>query len=114
MQGAFQVSKAWAAWGVLGVILGAAYLLWLYQRVMFGSVTNPVNEHLPDLNLREMATLVPLVFVTFWIGIYPKPFFTLIEKPVQKIVEQVNPNFYQMERAKLPPVTAPTAMAEAK
>ncbi|PYT80828.1 MAG: Fe-S-binding domain-containing protein [Acidobacteria bacterium] len=114
LQGAFQVSKAWAAWGVLGVILGAAYLLWLYQRVMFGSVTNPVNEHLPDLNLREMATLVPLVFVAFWIGIYPKPFFTLIEKPVQKIVEQVNPNFYQMERAKLPPVTAPTAMAEAK
>src|SRR5436853_2342136 len=113
LQGAFQVSKAWAAWGVLGVILGAAYLLWLYQRVIFGSVTNPVNEHLPDLNLREMATLVPLVFMAFWIGIYPKPFFSLIEKPVQKIVEQVNPNFYQMERAKLPPAVLPAAV-EAK
>src|SRR5437870_3679678 len=67
LQGAFQVSKAWAAWGTLGVILGAAYLLWLYQRVMFGPVTLPVNEHLPDLNLREMATLVPLVFMAFWI-----------------------------------------------
>jgi len=114
LQGAFQVSKAWAAWGTLGVILGAAYLLWLYQRVMFGSVTNAANEHLPDLNLREMACLIPLVVLAFWIGIYPKPFFALIEKPVQKIVEQVNPSFYQMERAKLPPAQVPAAMAEAK
>jgi NADH-quinone oxidoreductase subunit M len=110
LQGAFQVSKTWAAWGTLGVILGAAYLLWLYQRVMFGPVTLPVNEHLPDLNLREMVTLVPLVFMAFWIGIYPKPFFSLIEKPVQKIVEQVNPNFYQMERAKLPQAPVPAAL----
>ena len=114
LQGAFQVSKAWAAWGTLGVILGAAYLLWLYQRVMFGSVTNAANEHLPDLNLREMATLLPLVFLAFWIGIYPKPFFALIEKPVQKIVEQVNPAFYQQQRAKLPPRPTPAVIAEAK
>ena len=114
LQGAFQVSKAWAAWGTLGVILGAAYLLWLYQRVMFGPVTLPVNEHLPDLNLREMATLVPLVFIAFWIGIYPKPFFSLIEKPVQKIVEQVNPNFYQLERATLQPAAVTRAAVEAK
>src|SRR4029077_11653505 len=73
LQGAFQVSKAWAAWGSLGVVLGAAYLLWLYQRVMFGSVTNSANEDLPDLNFREYATLVPLVILAFWIGIYPKP-----------------------------------------
>src|SRR5215472_5698397 len=114
LQGAFQVSKSWAAWGTLGVILGAAYLLWLYQRVMFGAVSNPANEHLPDLNLREMACLVPLIVLAFWIGIYPKPFFALIEKPVQKIVEQVNPSFYQMERAKLPPAQVPAPMAEAK
>src|SRR5436309_3198176 len=86
LQGAFQVSKAWAAWGSLGVVLGAAYLLWLYQRVMFGPVTQFANEDLPDLNLREYATLVPLVILAFWIGIYPKPFFALIDMPVQKIV----------------------------
>ena len=114
LQGAFQVSKAWAAWGTLGVILGAAYLLWLYQRVMFGTVTQPANEHLPDLNLREMATLLPLVFMAFWIGIYPKPFFALIEKPVQKIVEQVNPDFYRMERAKLAPAEVPAASVTAE
>src|ERR1700716_837080 len=114
LQGACQVSKAWAAWGSLGVVLGAAYLLWLYQRVMFGPVTQSSNKDLPDLNLSEYATLVPLVILAFWIGIYPKPFFALIEKPVQKIVEQVNPNFYQSEHAKLPPAEFHAAAAETK
>jgi NADH-quinone oxidoreductase subunit M len=114
LQGAFQVSKAWAAWGSLGVVLGAAYLLWLYQRVMFGPVTQFANEDLPDLNLREYATLVPLVILAFWIGIYPKPFFALIEKPVEKIVRQVNPSFYSAEHAKLPPAELHAAAAETK
>jgi NADH-quinone oxidoreductase subunit M len=114
LQGAFQVSKAWAAWGSLGVVLGAAYLLWLYQRVMFGPVTQFANEELPDLNLREYATLVPLVILAFWIGIYPKPFFTYIEKPVQRIVEQVNPRFYQAERRQAPAEETRAVASEAK
>ena len=80
------MSIKYAAWAVIGIVLGAAYLLWLYQRVMFGPVTNPANEHLPDLNMREYATLVPLVLLAFWIGIYPKPLFTVLERPVQQIV----------------------------
>ena len=95
LQGAFVVNKAWAAWGALGIVLGAAYLLWLYQRVMFGQVTHEVNKTLPDLNLREYAVLVPLVFMAFWIGIYPKPFFAYINRPVDRIVHQVNPDFYK-------------------
>ena len=114
LQGAFQVSKVWAAWGSLGVVLGAAYLLWLYQRVMFGPVTQFANEDLPDLNLREYATLVPLVILAFWIGIYPKPFFAYIEKPVQRIVEQVNPGFYQAERTKVPTAETHAVAAETK
>ncbi len=114
LQGAFQVSKAWAAWGTLGVVLGAAYLLWLYQRVMFGPVTHAINEKLPDLNLREYATLVPLVILAFWIGIYPKPFFAYLDKPVHKIVEQVNPRFYEAEHAKLPAAELHAAMARTK
>ena len=114
LQGAFQVSKAWAAWGSLGVVLGAAYLLWLYQRVMFGPVTQFANEELPDLNLREYATLVPLVILAFWIGIYPKPFFAYIERPVQRIVEQVNPRFYQAERTQAPTAEIPAVAAETK
>jgi NADH-quinone oxidoreductase subunit M len=61
---------------------------------MFGPVTNPANEHLQDLNAREYATLVPLIILCFWIGIYPKPLFKVLERPVQLIVEQANPGYY--------------------
>jgi len=94
LSGVYQVSIAWTAWAAIGIVLGAAYLLWLYQRVMFGSVTHAVNETLPDLNAREYATLLPLVVVAFWIGIYPKPLFTILEQPVRQIVQQVNPGYY--------------------
>jgi NADH-quinone oxidoreductase subunit M len=104
LQGTFVVSKTWAAWASLGIVLGAAYLLWLYQRTMFGPVTHEVNKSLPDLNLREYGVLLPLVALAFWIGIYPKPFFAYIEKPVQRIVQQVNPGFYEANRP-LPPAT---------
>jgi NADH-quinone oxidoreductase subunit M len=94
LRGIFEVRWQWAAWGTLGVVLGAAYLLWLYQRVMFGNVTNLSNEHLPDLNWREYATLLPLVAFAFWIGIYPKPFFNAVKTPVDQIVARVNPGYY--------------------
>jgi len=110
LQGVFSVSKVWAAWASLGIVLGAAYLLWLYQRTMFGPVTHEANKALPDLNLREYAVLLPLVALTFWIGIYPKPFFAYIEKPVQRIVQQVNPGFYRANRT-IPPVAFVAAPA---
>ena len=113
LRGTFEVSKVWAAWGTLGVILGAAYLLWLYQRVMFGHVTHEANKTLPDLNLREYACLLPLVALAFWIGIYPKPLFAYIDKPVEQIVRQVNPGYFPAERATMPaaPATRPAADA---
>jgi NADH-quinone oxidoreductase subunit M len=107
LQGVFVASKTWAAWASLGFVFGTAYLLSLYQRTMFGPVTHEVNKSLPDLNLREYAVLLPLVALAFWIGIYPKPFFAYIEKPVQRIVQQVNPGFYQVNH-KIPPA-APVA-----
>jgi NADH-quinone oxidoreductase subunit M len=114
LEGTFVVSKAWAAWASLGIVLGAAYLLWLYQRTMFGPVTHEVNKTLPDLNLREYAVLLPLVALAFWIGIYPKPFFAYMERPVQHIVEQVNPGFYQANRPPLPILPAGNSSPEAK
>src|SRR5208283_974390 len=74
LQGTFMENKVWAAWAVPGVILAAAYLLWLYQRVFFGKVNNPKNEGLLDLSGRELATFIPLVLIAFWIGLYPTPF----------------------------------------
>src|SRR5579863_7641791 len=94
LQGAFEVNWHWAAWAVSGIVLGAAYLLWLYQRTMFGTVDNPKNQVLKDLNWREIMTLVPLIVWAFWIGLYPKPFFNVLEKPVTAIVQRVNPNFF--------------------
>jgi NADH-quinone oxidoreductase subunit M len=94
LQGAFQENRGWAAWGVLGIVLGAAYMLWLYQRTMFGKVENPKNQGLKDLNFREVMTLVPLVLWAFWIGLYPKPYFSVLERPVAEIVSKVRPGFY--------------------
>jgi NADH-quinone oxidoreductase subunit M len=76
----------WTAWAVPGVILAASYLLWLYQRVFFGTVTNPKNEKLHDLTPREVATFVPLIIMAFWIGLYPRPFFRILEQPVNNLV----------------------------
>jgi NADH-quinone oxidoreductase subunit M len=89
----FGLSPIW--WTVLsatGIVLGAAYLLWLYQRTMFGKVTNPKNEGLEDLTWREKWTLIPLIVLAVWIGLYPKPFFNYIEAPIERLLhEQVNP-----------------------
>ena len=70
-------------------MLGAAYLLWLYQRIFFGEITNPANAKLPDLTLREQLTLAPLVILALWIGLYPKPIFDVIRRPSEKIVQAV-------------------------
>ena len=111
LQGAFEVNWHWAAWAVAGIVLGAAYMLWLYQRTMFGKCDNPKNQVLKDLNLREIVTLVPLVIWAFWIGLYPKPFFNVLDKPVTAIVERLNPDFFKTqkpENAKTLPVLHPT------
>ena len=89
MLGTFMVSWRWAAWAVPGVVLAAAYLLWLYQRVFFGTVTNPKNEKLHDLTPREVLTFVPLLIMAFWIGLYPKPFLQILEQPSTQIVQSV-------------------------
>jgi NADH-quinone oxidoreductase subunit M len=78
---------------VPGVVLAAAYLLWLYQRVFFGTVTNPKNEKLHDLTPREVATFVPLLIMAFWIGLYPKPFFQILEQPVNHTISMARPGY---------------------
>jgi NADH-quinone oxidoreductase subunit M len=94
LQGAFEANRAWAAFAVTGVILGAAYLLWLYQRTMLGQVTNAKNLRLPDLNLRELIVFVPFIAWAIWIGVYPKPYFDVLEKPVAQLVERVRPGYF--------------------
>ena len=94
LQGAFEANRIWAACAVLGIIFGAAYLLWLYQRTMLGPITNEKNRGLRDLNLREVVVFLPLIAWAIWIGVYPKPYFDVLEKPVAQIVERVHPGYF--------------------
>jgi NADH-quinone oxidoreductase subunit M len=96
LQGAFQAAPWIAVLATTGIILGAAYMLWLYQRAMFGPI-NEVNSKMEDLNAREIAYFAPLVVVAFWIGLYPKPILAVLEKPVAKLVTQISPDFFKQE-----------------
>jgi NADH-quinone oxidoreductase subunit M len=87
--GAFQVAWYWGAMAVTGIILGAAYMLWLYQRTMFGEITKEENRKLPDLSPREMATLIPIVVFCFWIGLYPMPFLRAMQASVTNVIQIV-------------------------
>jgi NADH-quinone oxidoreductase subunit M len=93
MRGAFEANPVWAAWAALGIILNAGYMLWLYQRMFFGNVDNPKNRELKDMSGREWAYMLPLVVLSLWIGVYPKPFLDFIQKPVNAVVRQVRPNY---------------------
>ena len=93
LQGVFVVQKTWAFFAASGIVLGAAYMLWLYQRTMFGTVTNPKNEKLPDLSLREFATFVPLLILAVWIGLYPKPFLDRLETSVDRVMMRVDGDY---------------------
>ena len=93
MRGAFEANPVWAGWAGLGIILNAGYMLWLYQRMFFGEITNEKNKLLPDLSGREWAYMMPLVIMSLWIGIYPSPFLRFIEKPVNAVVKQIKPDY---------------------
>ncbi len=93
MRGAFEANPWWAGVAALGIILNAGYMLWLYQRMFFGNIVNPKNENLPDMTGREWAYMMPLVILSLWIGIYPKPFIDYIQKPVNAVVRHVRPTY---------------------
>jgi NADH-quinone oxidoreductase subunit M len=85
--GAFKNFIPYAAFAAVGIVLGAAYMLWLYQRAMFGKCENPDNQVLKDLNAREMMTLLPIIFFCFWIGIYPTPFFNFMSASINHLIQ---------------------------
>ncbi len=87
--GAFQYAKPYAVISALGVVLGAGYMLWMYQRVAFGKITNPHNEHLADMNLREVAAALPLVALVFWIGIYPNATLNIMHASAANLIQHV-------------------------
>jgi len=93
LQGVFAVNKVWAGVAAAGIVLGAAYMLWLYQRTMFGRIEHPKNEALADVGLREFVTFVPLIILALWIGLYPAPFINRLNTAVARVVVRVSPEY---------------------
>ena len=86
--GLFQVSTWAATLAATGVILGAAYMLWLYRRVIFGKLTKDDLKSIMDMNRREVAVFTPLLVLTILMGVYPGPFLEIIEVSVANLVDQ--------------------------
>ena len=87
--GSWPFSRSMVVVASLGVILAAAYILWMFQRVFYGEVTNPKNASLPDLTLRETAVLLPLVALAIFMGVASPVFTRMIEPSVQVLVRHV-------------------------
>ncbi len=99
-----------------GMLLGAAYMLWMYQRVFFGEVTNPhLEEHVKghDMTGRELGYMIPLVVLALWIGLYPKPVLDKMDRSVAFVMQRLKPAMERVEAAKAlkPPALPPSAEA---
>ncbi|MDZ7373666.1 MAG: NADH-quinone oxidoreductase subunit M [candidate division KSB1 bacterium] len=88
--GTFLTRRVYAIAAATGVILAAVYMLWMYQRVMFGPCDKPENRGLRDLNLREVLVLVPIVAFIFLIGVYPRPFLKKTEASTKALLQMVD------------------------
>jgi NADH-quinone oxidoreductase subunit M len=111
LQGVFVASRLWAAVAASGIVLGAAYMLYLYQRTMFGKVENAKNERLADLSAREFATFAPLIALAVWIGLYPAPFLRRLDTSVQRVIARVSPQYAPTALANCDPTPAPPLLA---
>jgi len=101
--GMFRTDWVYAVWAALGVVFAAVYLLWMYQRVVYGEVTNEKNRNLPDLSRRELAILVPLTALIIIMGV-ASPYFTRrLESTTRRILMQVDsPQYKLAEQAEQP------------
>jgi NADH-quinone oxidoreductase subunit M len=87
---------------VPGVVLAAAYMLRMLQKVAYGGTRNPDHSQLKDLGLREILTLAPLLFFVFWIGLHPEPFTRVLDASVKHLLEQTQPAHLPATYASVP------------
>jgi len=85
--GSWWNSRIYTIFAASGVILAAIYMLWMLQRVMYGEIKNPKNKELPDLSLREVALMLPMLLFMFWIGIYSQPFLRSMDKSAENFLK---------------------------
>ena len=93
--GAFKANSWVAAFAATGVILGAAYTLYLYRRIIFGELTKENLMKIKDMNRREMAIFAPLLFITIWMGVYPSSFLDFMHVSVAHLLEQMQTSLAQ-------------------
>jgi NADH-quinone oxidoreductase subunit M len=99
--GAFKVNFWLALLGSSGMVLGAAYMLWLYRRVMFGSITKADLKNILDISPREMAVFAPLVVLTMWMGIYPSSFTSFFDATTAALAQSHDQAMLAVHGAKL-------------
>lgn len=87
--GAWKTNKLSAILSATGVVFGAVYMLWMFQRVIFGKITHAENEKLSDLSFREVFVLIPLIIAIFWMGMAPQPFLSKMEPSVNRFITRV-------------------------
>jgi NADH-quinone oxidoreductase subunit M len=92
LQGSAQANFTWTIFAAIGVILSACYMLWLYQRVFFGELSDEVKHHMPDFNAREWACVIPLVVMMVWMGMYTQTFLPAVSEANAKILDQSKGN----------------------
>lgn len=86
--GTFKSRMLYASIATSGIILAAVYMLWMFQRVMFHEITHEENKTLPDMNKRELAILIPIIMIIFWIGIYPNSFLRKMDASVNHLLKK--------------------------
>ena len=107
--GAFRARAVFGTLAAVGVVLAAVYLLWMYQRVFLGQVTNEKNRNVPDCNLREKIILTVAVVVIVLMGVYPQPFLRRMDSMVAGVIERVQPAASYVRRL---PASHPALSAE--
>ena len=106
--GAFKHSVPWAVVAATGVILSACYMLWMFQRVVFGPVTHEENRKLTDLSFRERLVFAPLLVLIFWMGVAPQPFLDRMQPALDRVLQMTNDRAQMMAQADAT-ATAPLA-----
>ncbi|MGA2262071.1 MAG: NADH-quinone oxidoreductase subunit M, partial [Acidobacteriota bacterium] len=111
LAGTFVTNWVYAAIAATGMILGAVYMLWMYQRVFLGKVTHSANLEMKDIDIREKLLLVPILLMMLWIGVYSTPFLHRMDASLQLVQKRVHSAHapsggYRVEQHKANPVFA--------
>jgi NADH-quinone oxidoreductase subunit M len=89
LAGSFARNKTFGTLAALGMVLGAVYMLWMYQRVFLGKLENPANATLSDIGMREKLLLVPIIIMMLWIGVYSAPFLRRMDASLQLVQRRI-------------------------